>query len=66
MALPPLHCTEHGAFSVSLPGQGSPPFDGGGLSHSLIFTLRPSPHVTSQGDQGDHPPQPPLTAVNIT
>ena len=50
----------HGWFSVGLPLQGLPPFDGGGLVQVLVHLCVPRPHVDEQEDLF-HAVQPPST-----
>ena len=49
-------------LSTAEPGQVSPPFDGTGLSHTLVLVFIPPPQVTEQEAQLPHGPQFPLTA----
>ena len=45
----------------SLPGQKSPPWAGGGLSHMRVLFCWPSSHVTEHWLHGDQPPHAPST-----
>lgn len=51
-----IHCS----VSVVLPVQFSPPFDGGGESHDLVFTKVPYPQSALHGVD-DHAPHSPST-----
>jgi hypothetical protein len=55
-------CVLHATVWVSDPGQKSPPFVGGGLSHSRCWVSWPPPHVAVHVvafTQSDHPPSGP-------
>ena len=58
----------HGWFSVGLPLQGLPPFDGGGLVQVLVHLCVPRPHVEEQEDlfHAVHPPSTNFIENNTT
>lgn len=63
LPVPPVQgCRLQGALSWGAPGQGAPPFLGGGSMH-LLWRLRwPPPQETLQGPQASHTVQAPATA----
>ena len=62
--VPPAQgCRPQGALSWGAPGQGAPPFLGGGSTQLLRRLRWPPPHETLQGPQASHSAHAPATAA---